>query len=125
MNPRREGNEHVKVVTLRSGKELAIQGQPLVTEEVEAEKIIQTNQNDNTEREQSQEKHSVGEEIEAKDYPPPIAPISYPQRLKKHKLDKQFTKFMEVFKKLHINIPFADALDQMPSCVKFMKDILS
>ena len=32
---------------------------------------------------------------------------------------------MEVFKKLHINIPFADALEQFPSYVKFMKDILS
>ena len=32
---------------------------------------------------------------------------------------------MEVFKKLHINILFADALEQMPSYVKFMKDILS
>ena len=32
---------------------------------------------------------------------------------------------MEVFKNLHINIPFADALEQMPSYVKFMKDILS
>ena len=32
---------------------------------------------------------------------------------------------MEVFKKLHINIPFADELEQMPSYVTFMKDILS
>ena len=32
---------------------------------------------------------------------------------------------MEVFKKLHINIPFVDALEKMPSYVKFMKDILS
>ena len=32
---------------------------------------------------------------------------------------------MEVFKKLHINIPFVDAMEQMPSYVKFMKDILS
>ena len=32
---------------------------------------------------------------------------------------------MEVFKKLHINILFADALEQMPSYVKFMKNILS
>ena len=65
------------------------------------------------------------EETEAKDCPQPIAPIPYPRRLKKNKLDKQFTKFMEVFKNLHINIPFADALEQMPSYVKFMKDILS
>ena len=40
-------------------------------------------------------------------------------------MDKQFSKFMEVFKKLHINISFADALEQMPSYVKFMKDILA
>ena len=32
---------------------------------------------------------------------------------------------MEVFKKLLINISFADALEQMPNYVKFMKDILS
>ena len=55
----------------------------------------------------------------------PTITIPYPQRLKKRKLDKQFTKFLEVFKKLHINIPFADALKQMPIYVKFMKGILS
>ena len=55
----------------------------------------------------------------------PTPQIPYPQRLKKNKLNKQFTKFMEVFKKLHINIPFMDALEKMPSYVKFMKDILS
>ena len=57
------------------------------------------------------------EETEAKDLPAttePTAPIPYPQRLKKNKLDKQFTKFMEVFKKLHINIPFVDALEKIP-----------
>ena len=32
---------------------------------------------------------------------------------------------MEIFKKLHINIPFSDALEQIPSYVKFMKDILT
>ncbi|XP_062080244.1 uncharacterized protein LOC133785001 [Humulus lupulus] len=47
------------------------------------------------------------------------------KRLCKHNLDKQFAKFLEVFKKLHINIQFAEALEQMPSYVKFMKEILS
>ena len=78
VNPRREGNEHVKAITLRSGKELAIQGQPPVTEEVETEKVIQTSQNDNTEREQPQDKQYVGEETKAKDCSQPIAPILYP-----------------------------------------------
>ena len=30
-----------------------------------------------------------------------------------------------MFKKLHINIPFTEALEQMPSNAKFMKGILS
>ncbi|XP_075504603.1 uncharacterized protein LOC142542039 [Primulina tabacum] len=45
--------------------------------------------------------------------------------LKKAKLDAQFGKFLEVFKKLRINIPFPDALMQMPSYAKFLKDILA
>ena len=121
VNPRRDGNEHVKAIMLRSGKGLETQGKSPVIEEVETEKVIQPSQNDHAVKEQPQEKQSAGNTTEAKDN----APISYPQRLKKHKLDKQFTKFMGVFKKLHINIPFADALEQMPSYVKFMKDILS
>ena len=34
-------------------------------------------------------------------------------------------KFLEIFKKIHINIPFADALEQMPNYVKFMKDVMA
>ena len=85
---------------LRSGKELETQAQPPVVEEVEAEKVIQPSQNDHAEREHPQEKQYAGNTTKEKENPP----IPYSQRLKKHKLDKQFTKFMEVFKKLHINI---------------------
>ena len=121
VNPRRDGNEHVKAVMLRSGKELEAKGQSPVIEEVETEKVIQPGQNDDADKEQLNEKQSAENSTEAKSN----LPVPYPQRLKKQKLDKQFTKFMDVFKKLHINIPFADALEQMPSYVKFMKDILS
>ena len=31
---------------------------------------------------------------------------------------------MEIFKKIHINIPFSEALEQIPWHVKFLKDIL-
>ena len=106
---------------LRSGKELETQGQSPVIDQLETEKIIQPGQNDDADKDQPNEKQSAENTTEARTN----LPIPYPQRLKKHKLDKQFTKFMEVFKKLHINIPFSDALEQMPSYVKFMKDILS
>ena len=118
---RRDGNEHVKAVTLRIGKELESQLQPPVVEQLETEEITPPERKDDADKEQPQEKQSSETSVETK----ASIPVPYQQRLKKHKLDKQFTKFMDVFKKLHINIPFADALDQMPSYVKFMKDILS
>ena len=46
MNLRQEGNEHVKAVTLRSGKELEVLGQPAVIGEVEMEEVIQPSQTD-------------------------------------------------------------------------------
>ena len=81
MNPRREGNEHVKAVTLRSGREVAVPGQLLVIGEVETIKVTQTSQNDKIEREQPQKKKSTEEETEAKDLPTttePNVPIPYP-----------------------------------------------
>ncbi|PIM99706.1 DNA-directed DNA polymerase [Handroanthus impetiginosus] len=41
----------------------------------------------------------------------------FPQKLQKQKLEKQFQNFFKVFKKFHINIPFAEALEQMPSYI--------
>ena len=48
VNSRREGNEQVKAVTLRSGKELAVSGQPPVIREVENEEA-KTSQSDKIE----------------------------------------------------------------------------
>ena len=52
VNLRREGNEHIKAITLRSGRELIVPGQPQVIGEVKAEEVTQTSQNDKMEREQ-------------------------------------------------------------------------
>jgi len=53
-----------------------------------------------------------------------VPPISFSQRLKKQNRDTQFSQFINMFNKLHINIPFADALVQMPKYATFMNDIL-
>ncbi|XP_061362779.1 uncharacterized protein LOC133306470 [Gastrolobium bilobum] len=55
----------------------------------------------------------------------PYVKAPYPQRLQQHEQKKNFSKFLEIFKKLHINIPFAEALEQMPSYAKFLKEILT
>ena len=51
--------------------------------------------------------------------------IPFPQRLQKARREEQFSKFLEIFKKIEINIPFAEAITQMPNYAKFLKDILS
>ncbi|PIN21160.1 hypothetical protein CDL12_06143 [Handroanthus impetiginosus] len=65
--------------------------------------------------------------------------VQQPMQEKKPSLEETLMQFMastaanfkimetqiEVFKKLHINTPFAEAIEQMSSYVKFMKDILS
>ena len=63
-----------------------------------------------------------GMKEEVKAYNPPIP---FPQRLQKAKLEEQFSRFLNMFKKIEINIPFSEALTQMPKYEKFMKDILS
>ncbi|XP_015960707.1 uncharacterized protein LOC107484670 [Arachis duranensis] len=54
-----------------------------------------------------------------------IPPVPYPQRFNKETKDQHFPKFHEVFKKLEINIPLAEALEQMPLYVKFLKEIIN
>ena len=52
VNPRQESNEHVKAVTLMSGKELVGPGQPPVIREVETKEVIRHIQTDMVIREQ-------------------------------------------------------------------------
>ncbi|XP_075483776.1 uncharacterized protein LOC142523927 [Primulina tabacum] len=113
VNPR----EQCKAVTLRSGKEVGI---PKPAEE-SVEITIEEDEGKSA---------SVGEEkVEEpqkvlKQQPLPKVNLPYPQRFKKKGLDDQFAKFLEIFKKIHINIPFADALEQMPNYAKFIKDVM-
>ncbi|XP_061349315.1 uncharacterized protein LOC133294627 [Gastrolobium bilobum] len=49
----------------------------------------------------------------------------YPERFKKDAQKQQYARFLDIFKKLHVNIPFIKALANMPNYAKFMKDLLS
>lgn len=119
-NPK--GNEQAKAVQLRSGRELK-EDDPKTSlrEEKETQKEAEFEAEKPKESENQQ-----GTELQKTPYWSVMKQeLPYPNRQKKKMLDQQFRKFLEVFKKLQINIPFADALEQMPSYVKFMKDILS
>ena len=51
--------------------------------------------------------------------------MPFPQRLQKAKREEQFSRFLDIFKKIEINIPFAEVINQMPIYVKFLKKILN
>ncbi|KAK8557129.1 hypothetical protein V6N13_035233 [Hibiscus sabdariffa] len=52
-------------------------------------------------------------------------PPPFQQRLKKQKQDYQFKKFLDILKQVHINLPLVEALQQMPSYAKFLKDMVT
>ena len=51
--------------------------------------------------------------------------IPYPAAMKQNKDDQQYGKYLDIFKQLKINIPFVEAVLQMPKYGKFLKDLLS
>jgi hypothetical protein len=53
----------------------------------------------------------------------PKAP--YPERLRALKKNAQFSEILAVFKHVQINIPFLDAIQQVPSYAKFLKDLVT
>ncbi|XP_073138487.1 uncharacterized protein [Henckelia pumila] len=104
--------EQVKALELRSGKKLETKALEHEEKNNEGEKEPYTGKSSDPTQSPTSKSNIV--------IPPP-----FPAAMKKAKLDSQFSKFLEVFKKLHINIPFADALLQMPSYAKFLKEILA
>ena len=51
----------------------------------------------------------------------PKAP--FPQRLAKGKKGKSTCEIFEIFKQVSVNIPLLDAIKQVPSYTKFLKDL--
>ena len=127
VNPRGEGKEYCKAITLRSRRELEIPMLQQAVRELEIKEEDQIIPKDQMQGEKPRDTRAVNDnkvrketEKQTRTDEPAIL-----IRLKKGKLEKQFAKFLDIFKKLHINIPFMEALENMPSYVKFMKKILA
>ncbi|XP_058216596.1 uncharacterized protein LOC131327445 [Rhododendron vialii] len=117
--PSNEQHHVQSIITLRSGKEVDNKVSMPIEELVEAEK--EENHVDPTKVQESISPPLVIE-------PPvrnfvPKAP--YPHRLVAPKKGAQFGDILEVFKQVQINIPFLDAIQQVPSYAKFLKDLVT
>ncbi|XP_009590875.1 uncharacterized protein [Nicotiana tomentosiformis] len=63
---------------------------------------------------------SMNEETEERKYMPALP---FPQKQRREKLDKEFGRFLDVLKNVHVNLPFTEVLSQMPAYAKFLKEI--
>jgi hypothetical protein len=111
------GLEHVQaVVTLRSGKQ--VDNQVVHPEENPA---AQEGQGSRSIEKRDAEPSTLASTIET----PPrsfIPKEPFPERLLAPKKGGKFEDILEVFKQVQINIPFLDAIQQVLSYAKFLKD---
>ncbi|XP_057719570.1 uncharacterized protein LOC130933996 [Arachis stenosperma] len=109
--------EECQDITLRSGKELK------ETHKKPPEKEL------DEENKGHEESHtSIPKSHQEREVPNScLSKAPYPQQLqlKKKGEDNQFSRFLEIFKKLQINIPFAEAIEQMPLYAKFLKEFMT
>ena len=96
----------MNAITLRNGRQLE-------------DPIAKTKTNKGGEESESPQVEKTGVEGEEPSVPPPSKPkVPFPQRFTNSKLEAQFKKFVDMLKKIYINIPFTEALSQMPSYAK-------
>ena len=104
----RKNPKDCMIVTLRSGKEL--DERRVERKNTKEEKQVdigeeqEQNSSEATEKEKSAELHpnQQGKKDGVKAYNPLVP---FPRRLQKAKLEEQFSKFLNMFKKIEINIP--------------------
>ena len=123
------------MVTLISGREIESgkEEDKKKTEKVEGEEARKENKLSSpdlakeTEKEKVQTEQQVErEELKKKeDKQAYMSFVPFPQRLQKAKMEEQFSRVLDVFNKIEINISFVEALTQIRNYAKFWKDIMS
>ncbi|KAK8574418.1 hypothetical protein V6N12_062112 [Hibiscus sabdariffa] len=128
-------HEQCKVITTRSGKILipnanqkgtAVSPSAATNTPAKVDEPAETSEDHydphNTSKGESsaEPSHTKPDKSEEIRPPPP-----FPQRLKKQKQDYQFKKFFDILKQVHINLPLAEALQQMTNYDKFLKDMVT
>ena len=110
-------------IQLRSGKDLSSNKKTERKEETEVEKEeTKKKEEKNSQIEQLKRSNDQKKKEGVSAYTPAVP---FPQRLQKSIREEQFSKFLDIFKKIEINIPFVEVISQMPLYAKFLKEILS
>ncbi|XP_057759672.1 uncharacterized protein LOC130980070 [Arachis stenosperma] len=84
---------------------------------------LQDNQKGNQEEKSHAPQPTLKEELKKKETLNPYAP--FPQRLKGGVAERMYSRFLDMFASLDINIPFIKSLQQMPFYIKYIKELLA
>ncbi|KAG9450144.1 hypothetical protein H6P81_010109 [Aristolochia fimbriata] len=118
--------EQIKAITLRSGTVLEEKKQPQVEEDKPDQQQAKERKEQDKGKEVSEQHKQKGKSSQnLSNAGINVDTLPYPERAKNDKLEEKFSKFIDIFKKLKINIPFVEALMQMPQYAKFLKEVLS
>ncbi|KAM6543169.1 hypothetical protein CsatB_007616 [Cannabis sativa] len=102
---------------LRSGK--IIEKPDYISQPDAKMNIDSLKENEKSQPESSHSKDSVEKMSQTLSF---IPKAPFPQRLIPSKIGSQYSDILEVFKQVNINIPFLDAIKQIPAYSKFLKD---
>ncbi|GJU15829.1 reverse transcriptase domain-containing protein [Tanacetum coccineum] len=58
-------------------------------------------------------------------HPSKLSSVPFPYRLKKQKKDDEDERLLSIFRQIHVNLPFLEAMIHMPKGAKVLKDLLS
>ncbi|CAN6554873.1 unnamed protein product [Malus baccata var. baccata] len=81
---------------------------------------VQSRRNSDTNKEKG-----LGILFAPSDKPPYKPPLPFPQRQQQRSKDQQCIEFMKTLAKVQINLPLLDAIKQIPSYAKFLKELCS
>ncbi|GJY58592.1 hypothetical protein Tco_0458484 [Tanacetum coccineum] len=117
-------NEHVNGVFTRSGKSYNPPVNPN-DQQNNSKTPINFNSNDEDEEPAPQSKTQNPKPVKETPLPKPYKPkITYPQRLRKEKMEAQYGKFLDIIRVVQINLPLIDVLAGMPNYGKFLKELI-
>ncbi|GJU08700.1 hypothetical protein Tco_1125130 [Tanacetum coccineum] len=124
--PPQSRNEHVNVVFTRSGKSYNPPVNPN-DQQKDSENPINFDSDDEEDEEPTpQPKIQNPKPVKETPLPKPYKlKISYPQHLRKEKMEAQYEKFLDMIRAVRINVPLIDVLAGMPNYGKFLKELIS
>ena len=104
------------------GDKLNVEESGVEEEKNESEGEKEKSREESGRSEKKSEKHK---KCESQMRSPPVRDIPYPHAPSRKDKDSKFSRFMDVLKRLQINIPLTEALEQMSTYAKFMKELLT